>query len=151
MPAATIADMETLCAAVVAALAASVPSCAGRVFLGRTWPQAGAGKGEAQQFPALLVEDGPEIATQTAPGFGQCRAQVRVTARVEINDDDARRQALNTIAGQVRAAMFGHAAIGALVLVTEEVARSRDTEPGGQRVVGQDQHLVTFRMAGALW
>lgn len=132
------------------ALTDFVPACEGRIHLARSWPMQGSGIAGAAQFPALLVQDGPRIHALTADGFVMLRLQVRVEARVEAGDDAAREALLDEIETQVRDAAFTSPLLQDLVLATEEMASERELRLEGQAAIGQDSHLLTFRLAGFL-
>lgn len=145
---ATLPDRTELRETVAVALLDHVPEVEDRIHVGRAWPQAGAGQGAGTVFPALLVQDGPRILTTTADGFATLRCQVRIIARVEDSGDAARDEMLDAIACGIQAAMYRHPMIQRLVLVVEEIVSDRDHDATGQVALGQEVHLVTFRMAG---
>lgn len=146
--AATIATRATLRAAVAQALRTGVPAAGGRVLVGRSWPQAGAGQAAPHALPALLLHDGPRIDSATARGVSMLRQQMRILARVQGRDDAAREAALDTLEAQIVAALRADAALDAMVLLIEEIASDRDTSIEGQTTLAEDSHLVTFRMVG---
>lgn len=147
MPA-TIPTRPALRAALAAALVAGVPAVAGRVHVSRAWPQIGDGMEAGEVFPALLLHDGPWISNRTAAGVLTGRCQFRVTARSERRQDADRDAELDAIRAAVTAAAFDDAGVAALVLMTEEVTSTREDDAGGQLPIGQEVHLVTFRMVG---
>lgn len=125
-----------------------VPSCEGRLHIGRAWPQQAAGLVATPQFPALLVEDGPRLRTLQAQGFVQIRLQVRIQARVQANDDAAREALLDEIEMQIQDCVFASPLLLPHLLCTEEMVSEREVSIQGQATIGQDSHLITFRMAG---
>jgi len=145
--AATIATRAALRAAVVDALLDGV-SVSGRILVARSWPVPGPGQAVPQALPALLVQDGPRILSGAAQGFGRMRCQMRVLARVAGRDDATREAALDALDTEIRAALRSNAALAALVLVVEEIATDRETSVEGQLTLAEDQHMVTFLMAG---
>jgi hypothetical protein len=145
---ARLPDREEWKALVQAALADFVPSCEGRIHVGRAWPQQGQGVTATPQFPALLVEDGPRLHRLAATGFVELRLQLRILARVQHNDDAVREALLDEIEMQIRDAVFTSALLKPYLIATEEMASEREVSMQGQATIGQDAHLVTFRFAG---
>lgn len=141
-------DREEWKGLVQTALLDFVPSCEGRIHVGRAWPQQGAGVTATAQFPALLVEDGPRLHRLAASGFVELRLQVRILARVQDNDDAAREALLDQIEMQIRDAVFTSPLLQPYLIATEEMASEREISMQGQATIAQDSHLVTFRFAG---